>query len=92
MLAELIYVHFEGRGMYLFEWHVHGLLLGNPIPKEYQVHRCDVEVAQGSVNLTMSNGGQPIDTEALERHLNKLGTFGAVKVGTFGTTEVEAVA
>ncbi|HEX9503807.1 MAG TPA: hypothetical protein VF974_05840 [Patescibacteria group bacterium] len=68
--------------------HILGILLGNPIPAQYTVHTVEYSDKEGSLDLTMTNGGGPINTEELASHLSSFRIFGNVQVGNFGTKEI----
>ena len=83
MQATHVFIH--GGQMHLLDMHIKGILLGNPIPPQYRVHDCRSDKDKNSVNLIMTNGGGPIDTVALAKHLKDQKIFGQdIEVGIFG--------
>ena len=87
--AQLVYVHFPDRfGIHLFELHVKRVLPGYPIPSQYTVHASELDLTRRSINLAMTNGGGPVDIEALTVHINTLKIFGTVEAGVFGIQEI----
>lgn len=74
MQATDIYVEFRGpTARYhalLLDMAARGVIPGAVVPKCLRVHRCALsEKNPDSVDLTVSNGGSPIDTESIRRYL-----------------------
>ena len=89
--AQMVFVHFNGRfGYHLFGLHVRRVLPGFPIPSQYTVHDVLEDEANRSINLAMTNGGNPINLQCLEQHIKDLKIFGSVSVGVYGIAEVKA--
>jgi hypothetical protein len=91
MRAEKIYVHVDDRNVaHLLAMHVNGTLHGNPIPPEYTVHYpAEVDGEMLSVNVVLTNGGGPVNTQSIADKLVSCKIFGKkVTVGNFGFEEL----